>query len=314
MLDYLNIKEYPKDKGIILDSCNSEERLYHNGCYYDLCGMSVQDYINSTLLNCSGNSINGGGVIMPPVNDPGDNGGNLTPDEILKISNNLIFSYNDSNMLTIALIYEPQENITVSFDFNNTNHTFTILKGGKSITTGIKIETSISKSLNNVSISPSSDETYSYGIYVINDVPVVGEYLIYYGMVNTQTYNSVDSNYVMTHFENEILNKNEKNISYIVPAAGVDTNIMGDEEYENWEKNNMFFKALVIPSELYNDDGTLKFNFLTNGVNGFIGFNNVKTMNINNIEYILLVDNDESDAFINSDNTPLTIGSYKIML
>ena len=102
MLDYLNIKEYPKDKGIILDSCNSEERLYHNGCYYDLCGMSVQDYINSTLLNCSGNSINGGGVIMPPVNDPGDNGGNLTPDEILKISNNLIFSYNDSNMLTIA--------------------------------------------------------------------------------------------------------------------------------------------------------------------------------------------------------------------
>ena len=142
----------------------------------------------------------------------------------------------------------------------------------------------------------------------------MGEYLIYYGMVNTQTYNSVDSNYVMTHFENEILNKNEKNISYIVPAAGVDTNIMDYEEYVNWEKNNMFFKALVIPSELYNDDGTLKFNFLTNGVNGFIGFNNVKTMNINNIEYILLVDNDESDAFINSDNTPLTIGSYKIML
>ena len=60
--------------------------------------------------------------------------------------------------------------------------------------------------------------------------------------------------------------------------------------------------------------GTLNFNFLINGVNGFIGFNNIKTMNINNIEYILLVDNDENDAFINSDNEPLTIGSYKIML
>lgn len=319
MLDYLNIKEYPKDKGILLDSCNSEDRLYYNGCYYDLCGMSVQDYINSTLLNCSGvsnnnGSIGGGGTIIPPVNDPGGNGGNLTPDTNLKISNKLIFSYNDSNMLTIALTYEPQDDITVSFDFNNTNHTFTLLKGGKSITTGIKIETSIAKSLNNVSVSPSSDETYSYGFYVINDVPVEGEYLIYYGMINTQIYNSVDSNYVMTNFENEILNKNEKNISYIVPAASVDTNNMDDEEYENWEKNNMFFKALVIPSELYNNDGTLNFNFLTNGVNGFIGFNNIKTMNINNIVYILLVDNDESDAFINSDNTPLTIGSYKIML
>lgn len=317
MLDYLNIKEYPKDKGILLDSCNSEDRLYYNGCYYDLCGMSVQDYINSTLLNCSGvsnnnGSIGGGGIIMPPVNDPGGNGGNLTPDTNLKISNKLIFSYNDSNMLTIALTYEPQDDITVSFDFNNTNHTFTLLKGGKSITTGIKIETSIAKSLNNVSISPSSDETYSYGIYVINDVPVEGEYLIYYGMVNTQTYNSVDSNYVMINFKNEILNKNEKTITYQLPAASVDTNDMNDEEYENWEKDNAFFKALVVPSELYNGDGTINFQFLSVIGSGFIGFNNIKTIYINNNEYILLVDMD--DTHINSENVISEVGKYRIML
>ena len=294
MLDYLNIKEYPKDKGIILDSCNSEERLYHNGCYYDLCGMSVQDYINSTLLNCSGT-------------------GNDKPEEIVKTLNTIIFSKNSNGNLIVFANKSPKVDIKISFTCENMTTTVTIPANSTSVVNTNYTPINDELVVSNVKIEPSEDDLYKYGDYKIDKEEPMKEYVVYYDMVNALTSNDLTETDV-EKFTSVNITIEEQEITYILPAAGVDTNNMDDEEYENWEKNNMFFKALVIPSELYNNDGTLNFKFLTNGVNGFIGFNHIKTMNINNIEYILLIDNDESDAFINSDNTPLTIGSYKIML
>lgn len=328
MLDYLNIKEYPKDKGINLDSCNSEDRMYYNGVYYDLCGMSVKDYINSTLLNCDGISNGGGnGSITPPTgggdNNDGNNGGGIiTPptgggdiNQPVLLLNAVIFSYAENNKLTVMTNKPPQADITVTFNYDNQEHVVTIPKNNNSyILTDITINDNITNSLDNVTISPSTDSTYKYGSYTIDDLVLPGEHFIYYGMVNTQTYNNIDSSYVVDKLNGEILNNIEKSISFIVPGTDANTDDMSDEEYEMWEENNAYFKILVIPSELYNIDGTIKFNFLFNGSNAFIGYNNIKTLNINNIEHILLVDNEDSDKFINSDKEPLLVATYNISL
>lgn len=324
MIDYINIKETPKNKGILLDSCNREDRMYYNGVYYDLCGMSVKNYINSTLLNCDGINIGGGNGSITPPTGGGDNndGGIITPptgggdiNQPVLLLNAVIFSYAENNKLTVMTNKPPYNDITVTFNYDNQEHVVTIPKNNDSyILTDITINDNITNSLDNVTISPLTDSIYKYGSYTIDDLVLPGEHFIYYGMVNTQTYNNIDSSYVVDKLNGEILNNIEKSISFIVPGTDANTDDMSDEEYEMWEENNAYFKILVIPSELYNIDGTIKFKFLFNGSDAFIGYNNVKTLNINNIEHILLVDNDDSDKFINSDKEPLLVATYNIIL
>jgi hypothetical protein len=293
MLDYLNIKEYPKDKGIILDSCNSEERLYHNGCYYDLCGMSVQDYINSTLLNCSGS------------------GGNDTPEEVIKTLNTIIFSKNSNGNLVVYPNKAPKTDIKVSFTCEIVSTTITLPANSTSVVNTNYTPTNEELVVNNVKIEPAEDDLYKYGDYKIEKEEIMKEHTIYYDMVNTLTSNNLSKNDV-EKFTSVNITVDEQEITYMLPAAPEGVEDLPEDEYLEWEENNSYQKSLVVPTELYTSNDNRKFNYLLNGVDAFIGFENVKSITIDNEQYYILVDKD--DRVTNSSTQKITAGTYKLSL
>ena len=292
MLDYLNIKEYPKDKGITLDSCNSEERLYHNGCYYDLCGMSIQDYINSTLLNCSGT-------------------GNDKPEEIVKTLNTIIFSKNSNGNLIVFANKSPKVDIKISFTCENMTTTVTIPANFTSVVNTNYTPINDELVVSNVKIEPSEDDLYKYGDYKIDKEEPMKEYVVYYDMVNVLTSNNLTENDVKK-FTNVNATIEEQDITYMLPAAPEGVEDLPEDEYLEWEENNNYQKALIVPTELYISNDNRKFNFLLNGVDAFIGFVKIKTMTINNEQYYILVDKDDHVA--NSSTQKITAGTYKLSL
>ena len=292
MLDYLNIKEYPKNKGIILDSCNSEERLYHNGCYYDLCGMSVQDYINSTLLNCSGT-------------------GNDKPEEIIKTLNTIIFSKNSNGNLIVFANKSPKVDIKISFTCENMTTTVTIPANSTSVVNTNYTPINDELVVSNVKIEPSEDDLYKYGDYKINKEEPMKEYIVYYDMVNTLTSNNLTKTEV-EKFTSVNVTIEELEITYMLPAAPEGVEDLPEDEYLEWEENNIYQKALVVPTELYISNDNRKFNYLLNSVDAFIGFENINTITINNEQYYILVDKDDHVA--NSSTQKITAGTYKLSL
>lgn len=292
MLDYLNIKEYPKDKGILLDPCNREERLYHNGCYYDLCGMSVQDYINSTLLNCSGT-------------------GNDKPEEIVKTLNTIIFSKNSNGNLIVFANKSPKVDIKISFTCENMTTTVTIPANSTSVVNTNYTPINDELVVSNVKIEPSEDDLYKYGDYKIDKEEPMKEYVVYYDMVNVLTSNNL-TNTDVEKFTNVNVTIEEQEITYMLPAAHEGIEDLPEDEYLEWEKNNSYQKALVVPTELYISNDNRKFNYLLNGVDAFIGFEKIKTITINNEQYYILVDKDDHVA--NSSTQKITAGTYKLSL
>lgn len=293
MLDYLNIKEYPKDKGIILDSCNSEERLYHNGCYYDLCGMSVQDYINSTLLNCSGS------------------GNNDTPEEVIKTLNTIIFSKNSNGNLVVYPNKAPKTDIKVTFTCEIVSTTITLPANSTSVVNTNYTPINDELVVSNVKIEPSEDDLYKYGDYKVDKEESMKEHIVYYDMVNTLTSNNLTKTDV-EKFTNVNVTIEEQEITYMLPAAPEGIEDLPEDEYLEWEENNSYQKALVVPTELYISNDNRKFNYLLNGVDAFIGFEKIKTITINNEQYYILVDKDDHVA--NSSTQKITAGTYKLSL
>ena len=293
MLDYLNIKEYPKDKGILFDSCNSDDRLYHNGCYYDLCGMSVQDYINSTLLNCSGS------------------GGNDTPEEAIKTLNTIIFSKNSNGNLVVYPNKAPKTDIKVSFTCEIVSTTITLPANSTSVVNTNYTPTNEELVVNNVKIEPAEDDLYKYGDYKIEKEEIMKEHTIYYDMVNTLTSNNLTKNDV-EKFTSVNIAVDEQEITYMLPAAPEGVEDLPEDEYLEWEENNSYQKSLVVPTELYTSNDNRKFNYLLNGVDAFIGFENVKSITIDNEQYYILVDKD--DRVTNSSTQKITAGTYKLSL
>lgn len=291
MIDYLNIKEYPKDKGILIDSCNREDRLYHNGCYYDLCGMSVQDYIDSTLLKCN------------------SSGGS---DEPVKKMNTVTFTVNSNNELIIYCSYAPKNDLKISFSANGEIKNINIGKGVTTpVTTDLVFPDGIIN-INNITITPSEDESYKYGDYKIINGEIKKEYIMYYGLTNSLTYQNIDENVVKTTFSSIQLTKDGGDITFIAPAAKENVDDLTDEEYELWEKEHSYFKTVIIPSTLYVNDNDIKINYMVNGLNAFIGFKNVKKLNIEGVEYVLLADMDE--VCINSSMVEVSEGTYTVSL
>lgn len=278
MLDYLNIKEYPKDKGIILDSCNREERLYHNGCYYDLCGMSIQDYINSTLLNCNGG---------------GDNGGN---DEPVKDINTIIFTYNEENMLTVYPTYAPKTEITVSFSFNGVSSSIKIPSDSTDVITTPYLIDGDLIIVNNVNIQPLDDGTYKYGDYKIIDKIVDEEHEIYYGLVNTLTIEDESS---IKNLNKEVITVEPKTISTILEMCDTDIASLTDEEYYEYCEKNGYVTIIAIEKSLWVNNAIVIYNANNDNITPLFDIIR-KNITLNNKEYVLvsLITDVESSAFV----------------
>lgn len=292
MSNYSEIIKNSKEKGILLDYCGSDERHYYNGLYTDLCGMPVEDYINSTLHVCGTNN----------------NGGTTEP---VKKINTITFTLNSEKYLVVYANNAPKTDITISFVCEGNDLNVTIpSNNGEIITTNYK-PTGETINIENVSITPTEDEKYKYGDYKINDVAIVKNYTMYYNMVNILNIDSVSETDIV-NYDNVVLSETEQDITFILPASKENVDDLSDEEYIEWESNNSYNKIIAVPNELYTDENNRKFNYLINGVDAFIGFEKIKTIAINSVDYVILVDKD--DVSSNSTMEIMEAGTYKVSL
>ena len=278
MLDYLNIKEYPKDKGILLDSCNKEDRLYHNGCYYDLCGMSVQDYINSTLLKCNGGGNNGGS------------------DEPAKEMNTIVFTYSEDNMLAIYPTFAPKTEVTISFSFNGTTSYVKLpVDSTDVVTTPYLIEGDLIV-VNSVNIRPLDDGTYKYGDYKIIDKVIDEEHEIYYGLVNVLNIED-DSN--IKKLDKELITVDPKTINTVLNMCETDIASLTDEEYYEYCENNSYVTIIAFEKSLWINNAVVIYNANNDNITPL--FDVIReNITLNNKDYVLvsLITDVESSAFV----------------
>jgi hypothetical protein len=278
MLDYLNIKEYPKDKGILLDPCNKEDRLYHNGCYYDLCGMSIQDYINSTLLNCNGGGNNGGS------------------DEPVMEMNTIVFTYSEDNMLTIYPTFAPKTEVTISFSFNGTSSFIKLpVDSTDVVTTPYLIEGDLIV-VNNVDIQPLDDGTYKYGDYKIIDKIIDEEHEIYYGLVNVLNIED-DSN--IKKLDKELITVDPKTINIVLNMCETDIASLTDEEYYEYCENNGYVTIIAFEKSLWMNNAVVIYNANNDNITPLFDIIR-ENITLNNKEYVLvsLITDVESSAFV----------------
>lgn len=218
---------------------NNNEKYYYNGLFTDLCGMSVEDYINSTKLAitiANGNGGNGNGSIILP-------GGG-----------------------------------------NNTGGTNGDLNGG---TTGV--------------------------------TPIIKQYVIYYDMIKNKEQNNITLNTVKSFKTVTASTNNEVTLTYFIPALTKDEydfindNETSDDELFAWEEENAYDKILVVPSIIFSTDSEKNgFSFKLDSVDALGIFKVLKTININNIEYTILID--EENNIINNKMEETKVGAYKFML
>ena len=293
MSEYKKILKRSKESGVLLDYCGSDERYYHNGLYTDLCGMSVEDFINSTLLNCSG-----------------DNGNN-TPDDVVKKINTIVFSINSNGNLVIYPSKAPKSDIKVTFTCESITSTVTLPTNSTSVVNTNYSPNNSELMVTNVNIEPNEDELYKYGDYKIEKNEPMKTFTVYYDMVNSLTYNDLSNDDIML-FKNIIITTSEQEITYTLPAAPEGVEDLPEDEYLDWETNNNYQKSLIVPVEIYETDVNRKFNYLLGGVDAFIGFENVKSFTINGENYYMLIDKD--DHVTNSTTQEITAGTYKVSL
>ena len=144
MSDFLDIIKSAADKGILLDSCGSDERQYWWGLYNDLCGMSVEDALACQYYH-------------------GDGGGDTPKKKSNTI--NFLMQKGSGGEYTLYLVstYAPTAPVFVSFTFDGQQQTVTFPAGSTSFDTNLKGETPTKPyaEISNIATS-SEDETYTY--------------------------------------------------------------------------------------------------------------------------------------------------------
>lgn len=142
MSDFLDILKSAKDKGILLDSCGTDERQKWWGLYNDLCGMSVEDAMSVQYYHGEG----GGGS---------------------KKKNTVTFvmqkGSDDEYSLLLSLSYAPTAPVNVTFSMNGETKNVIIPAGTQNYATGFKGATPDKPYaiIENITLS-SEDESYTY--------------------------------------------------------------------------------------------------------------------------------------------------------
>lgn len=286
------------EKGYILDYCGLDNADKYNGLYTDLCGMDVQDYIDSTIFPCCGN------------------GGNVEPDEPsvpVKKINTITFSVNSENYLVAYANYAPVSNITISCVCENKNVSIVIPSNSSAIIESTHVVTGETIALSQVTITPQEDESYKYGDYTIVNKETKPTYIVYYNTVNKNHYNDVSVDDIKT-YPNIVATEEPQEIMFSIKKSdNIPSDDATEEEYNKWEQENAYLKALVVPSELYVSNDEKYFDLLLNDVSAFVGYEKIKDITMNGVKYYLLVETDE-DGFVNDTTTDMIIGTYNFII
>ena len=275
MSEYNEVIKRSKKKGILLDYCGSDERYYHTGLYTDLCGMSVKDFINSTLLNCSGN---GGGNNDDP-STPGDG----KTKNIVSIS---FVENGDGYEMIVNPQYAPAADVVMMFEVDGAMYSALIVNGNSNtVYTGFVFEEMPSK-VENITFE-TTDDAFEYE----GKVEIITMYSIFYGTYKFNKVNEITEENITNDFTPVRLSDGETDImTFEVPTIIDET--LADctmEELESFRVENGEEFVIVIEKSAYNN----KYYAITSNMGGMqineteiFVFN--KNITINGKEYAVL--------------------------
>ena len=240
--------------------------------------MSIQDYINSTLLNCNGGGNNGGS------------------DEPVMEMNTIVFTYSEDNMLTIYPTFAPKTEITISFSFNGTSSYIKLpVDSTDVVTTPYLIEGDLIV-VNNVDIQPLDDGTYKYGDYKIIDKIIDEEHEIYYGLVNVL---NIEDDSIIEKLDKELITVDPKTINTVLNMCETDIGSLTDEEYYEYCENNGYVTIIAFEKSLWMNNAVVIYNANNDNITPLFDIIR-ENITLNNKEYVLvsLITDVESSAFV----------------
>lgn len=275
MSDYKEIIKRSEEKGILLDFCGSDERYYHNGLYTDLCGMSVEDFINSTLLSCNGNG--------------GNNDNPSTPGEGGKTKNVVSISFvenGDGYELIVNPQYAPAADVVMMFEINGGMYSALIVNGdSNTVYTGFIFDEMPTK-VENITFN-TNDDAFEYE----GKVEIITMYNIYYGTYSYNKVGELSAEYISNEFSTTHLSDGETDImTFEVPTIIDET--LADytmDELNSFRIENGEEFVIVIEKTAYDK----KYYAITSNIGG-MQINETelfvlnKTLTINNKEYVVL--------------------------
>ena len=273
--------------GILLDRCGSSERLYDFGLHYDLCGMSIEDYIESNKYKCCCHTDEEGGGGDTPV----------TPSKKI---NTITFTTNSEGYLVAYTTYAPTMNITVTCIYEGTSLRFVFPANGSSIIASNVNPANDKIMLTDVVIEPSEDDKYKYGDYTIVDKVADKETTV---LIPNLTINFKDlsniSNIELSDLSEQVVDKDGATLSYVFPAVEELPENFHDEDfdYDAWRIDNSYVPVVLLEKEKF-DNKVVKIYIGTNNMSQY--FKEIATKTINGVVYSVLVKTttDSTDQYI----------------
>lgn len=257
--------------------CCSNEKYYYNGMYTDLCGMSVEDYINATIFPCCNGNNN---------DEPGQD----EPVVTSKTINVITFTTNSEGYLVAYTDKAPTTTIVVSCMCEGVNTTFTFLPNNNDIVVS-EIKPNVNDiKLSNISIEPSEDEKYKYGDYNIVNKTNSMEIVSFIPNVNVNfTELNTISDISLDNLTKYVVDEDGVTLPYSFPMSSEfpeNFDEMTDEEYEEWRLNNSYVPVIFLDKERF-DNGKVDVYVGTNNMSQY--FTEIDTKTIDGIVYSILV-------------------------
>ena len=271
---------------ILLDRCGSSERLYDFGLHYDLCGMSIEDYIESNKCKCCCHT--------------GEEGGGDTPITPSKKINTITFTTNSEGYLVAYTTYAPTVNITVTCVCEGTSLRFVFPANGSSIVASNVNPANDKIMLTDVIIEPSEDDKYKYGDYTIVDKVVGGTTiaLIPKVAVNFKDLSNI-SEIALSDLSEQVVDNDGATLSYVFPAVEELPENFYDEDfdYDAWRNDNSYVPVVLLEKEKF-DNKVVDIYIGTNNMSQH--FKEIATKTINGVLYSVLVKTttDSTDQYL----------------
>jgi phosphotransferase system IIA component len=262
-----------KNTNISIDKCGTTERYYDFGLHYDLCGMSIEDYIESNNACCCscGNS---------------EGGGSSTPSKKI---NTITFTVSSDGYLVAYTAYAPTINISASCVCEGATANFIFNANSSAIVKSDVLPINEKLSVSNVVIEPMEDDKYKYGDYKVVNKTVVVEDVVY--KTNSIT-NFSDLKNIKNTSKSELL-------PYVVDNDGVvvsferpaDTSFPEnfydeDFDYDAWVAENSFVPVIILNKVRF-EEGELEIYIGADNMTKY--FVEIDTMNIDGETYSVMV-------------------------
>lgn len=247
--------------------CKNEEKYYFNGTYIDLCGLPVEEYMKPQC--CCGGDGNDDEEVQKPLNEI------------------FVKSFKDENgeiYYQAFSKFEVTSNIKINVYSMNETMTMLDLYVGDVQTVPEKGET---EDFLTITLSIEEDENYKYVIATESSKTISD---IYFDTILLSESGLFDENFNKISMENGTTS----DLRFIIPSTDINCNDMEIDELDKFCMENQHCLMLYIPKSLYD-----KGSYSISNIGGDIvtdKFALSKTIFINNMEYVLLIDKATDDV------------------